>query len=115
VNTMHPLSTSTPHALSHPSAVSVAGKYIKWIILMLTWIEMTRDDVYFNLPPGPSIPVTWRNSNGSTCKALYSMQQAPRLWNRRPTDWLNSQGFVASSKDPCLFTATCTAHLDASG
>ena len=38
-------------------------------------------------------------------RALYGMPQAPRLWNRRLTDWLNSQGFVASSKDPCLFTA----------
>lgn len=71
--------------------------------------DLDRDDVYFNLPPGPSIP-EFTSPDGTPMvlhakRALYGMPQAPRLWNRRLTDWLNSQGFVASSKDPCLFTA----------
>ena len=71
--------------------------------------DLDRDDVYFNLPPGPSIP-EFTSPDGTPMvihakRALYGMPQAPRLWNRRLTDWLNSQGFVASSKDPCLFIA----------
>ena len=36
-------------------------------------------------------------------KALYGLPQSPRLWNRKFTAWLATQGFSPTKKDPCYY------------
>jgi hypothetical protein len=79
--------------------------------------ELDRDDIYFSMPPG-------YNKTKNVClkakRALYGLPQAPRLWNRKFTNWLTGPktegglGFKQSKKDPCYFTYTengKTMHL----
>jgi hypothetical protein len=57
------------------------------------------EEVYMQVPQG-------FKEAGQICqleKALYGLKQSPRMWNKKITKYLNSEGFVQSTADPCLF------------
>ena len=41
-------------------------------------------------------------------KPIYGMAQAGRRWQRTIFPWFESQGFVASDADPCVFVKRCS-------
>lgn len=62
------------------------------------------EEVYMRQPPGYAV----RGQEEKVCRlrrSIYGLKQSARCWNQKLFGVLKSMGFVASSADPCLFTA----------
>ena len=44
-------------------------------------------------------------------KSLYGLKQSPRCFNKRLDKWLQSQGLVPTSADPCVYTQRHNGHF----
>ena len=60
---------------------------------------------FFSLPDGykQHAQVDGKRMCLKAKKALYGLPQSPRLWNRKFTAWLATQGFSPTKKDPCYY------------
>ncbi len=64
-----------------------------------------QEDVYMEQPEGFVV----EGKESLVCKlkhSLYGLKQSPRCWNSALDTHLKSIGFVQSSNDPCIYTAT---------
>jgi len=51
-------------------------------------------------------PEEFYNGSGRVCKlkrSLYSLKQAPRIWNQQFVDFMKNKRLKVSTADPCLF------------
>ena len=61
------------------------------------------EEIYMQQPIGFEVP----GKEHLVCKlrkALYGLKQSPRCWNRAFQEFMQSNSFVQSSADPCVYT-----------
>ena len=65
--------------------------------------DIDNDRTFFSLPDGykQHAQLNGKRMCLKAKKALYGLPQSPRLWNRKFTAWLATQGFRPTKKDPC--------------
>lgn len=59
-------------------------------------------------------PDGYNDGSGRVCKlnrSLHGLKQAPRCWNRRLSQFLNTIGFKSNPFDPCVFIKSSTENL----
>jgi len=105
--------SATLRATSFRTLLAVAsGKKLRLMQIdvsnAFTQANMDDADVYVEPPKGPY--AVWETINGKRVsmllylkRALYGTKQASRLWQSALREHLESQGFVASVADPCLY------------